>query len=344
MMKNWRIRMALAALGFALLAYLVWRVGPAQILDGIQRLGWGFVVLVALGGVIHLVRTWAWHFAFTRDRPRFLEMLRIRLVGEAVSQLTFAGQVVGEVTRAVLLKAHIPAMQGVCAVVIDRGLFLFTGSLFILAGATAGILRWGLPGEAGGPGLVLGLFGVFVIGTFVVFHKSWHVLSALVRLLARRGHFKEFWQGKIDQVAEAEDAILSFYHETPGAFYASFTLNLVGHVLAALEVYLVLTLIGLDCSLFEAVVVEAFTKVLNAGGMIIPGNVGAYEGGNMLILRFLGESGADGLTLGLARRLRGLTWAAVGLSLLYHQSSEKVEQDCRSELLNEVEAKDLNFK
>lgn len=328
MMRNWRVRMFLAVLGFALFAFLVWRVGWVQILDGIRRLGWGFAVLVALGGVIHLVRTWAWHFAFTRERPRFFEMLKIRLVGEAVSQLTFAGQVMGEVTRAVLLRAHIPAMQGVCAVLIDKGLFLFTGSLFILAGAAAGILRWGLPGEASGSGLVLGLFGIFVLGTFVVVHRSWHLLSGMVGLLARKGHFKEFWRSKIGPVAEVEDALLRFYHETPGAFYASFALNLVGHLLAAFEVFLVLTLIGVECSLFEAVVVEAFTKVLNAGGLIVPGNVGAYEGGNMLILRFLGESGADGLTLGLARRLRGLTWAAVGLSFLYHQGSERVEQDC----------------
>lgn len=54
------------------------------------------------------------------------------------------------------------------------------------------------------------------------------------------------------------------------------------------------------------------TKLVNAVGNINPGNIGTFEGGNMLIGKMFGLSAAIGLTLGLARRLRAFFWTAVG--------------------------------
>jgi hypothetical protein len=55
---------------------------------------------------------------------------------------------------------------------------------------------------------------------------------------------------------------------------------------------------------------------VNIAGAVVPGNYGTYEGGNMIILHALGLGGATGLTLGIARRLRGLAWAGVGFVVL----------------------------
>ena len=78
------------------------------------------------------------------------------------------------------------------------------------------------------------------------------------------------------------------------------------------EVYLILHLMGINCTVFAALAIEALTKVVNTIGSFNPGNVGTYEGGNMLIGRLFGFSPAAGLTLALARRVRALFWAAVG--------------------------------
>lgn len=43
-----------------------------------------------------------------------------------------------------------------------------------------------------------------------------------------------------------------------------------------------------------------------------PGNLGTYEGGNMLIAKIFGLTGTAGLTLALCRRARTVFWAGVG--------------------------------
>ncbi len=90
------------------------------------------------------------------------------------------------------------------------------------------------------------------------------------------------------------------------------------------EVYLILWLMGAKVSSFAALAIEALTKLVNVVGAFNPGNIGTYEGGNMLIVRMFGLSGAAGLTLAFTRRLRAIFWAAVGgLCLVAFAKSRK---------------------
>ena len=54
--------------------------------------------------------------------------------------------------------------------------------------------------------------------------------------------------------------------------------------------------------------------------MIIPGNMGTSEAGNMLVLGSLGLGSSNGLALALARRLRAWFWNVIGLAILYFRT------------------------
>ncbi|MGA7893686.1 MAG: hypothetical protein WCA49_10720, partial [Candidatus Sulfotelmatobacter sp.] len=92
------------------------------------------------------------------------------------------------------------------------------------------------------------------------------------------------------------------------------------HGMAILEVYLLLHFMGARTGLFGALVLEAFTKLINVFGALNPGNFGTYEGGNMIFARLIGITGPAGLTLGLCRRARSLFWKAMGLLCLIAMS------------------------
>jgi phosphatidylglycerophosphate synthase len=124
-------------------------------------------------------------------------------------------------------------------------------------------------------------------------------------------------------IHSVEGKLLDFCHHRPRAFWGSFALNLVCQGAAVLEVYLILRLMGVPVSVFVALAAEALTKLVNVAGMFNPGNIGTYEGGNMLIGRMLGMSATTGLTLAFARRFRGIFWAAAGAVCLLVLSRAK---------------------
>jgi hypothetical protein len=70
--------------------------------------------------------------------------------------------------------------------------------------------------------------------------------------------------------------------------------------------------------------VVALTKLINVVGIFNPGNVGTYEGGNMILAKLIGASSATGLTLSLCRRARSLFWSTIaGLCLITISMSNK---------------------
>ena len=112
-------------------------------------------------------------------------------------------------------------------------------------------------------------------------------------------------------IYSAEKKLFDFHRDMPSAFWSALALNLACHGLAVLEVFLVLWMMGVKIGLLGALVTEALTKLLNVIGVVNPGNVGTYEGGNMLIAKMFGFTGAVGLSLAVTRRLRATFWGAL---------------------------------
>src|SRR4029077_4009778 len=152
----------------------------------------------------------------------------------------------------------------------------------------------------------------FLMVTLFAVRKRWPVLSWSARTISRVRSLKNWMEKRYLLVQSVERALFDFHHKTPGAFWASFALNLAAQCLAVSEVCLILWLMGVKMGFFSALVIEALTKLVNAVGNFNPGNIGTYEAGTILIGKMFGLSSATGLALGLSRRLRSFFWAAVG--------------------------------
>ena len=104
--------------------------------------------------------------------------------------------------------------------------------------------------------------------------------------------------------------------------------SLLWHVLAVLEVYVILRFMGVGIALVGAFALEGLTKVINLVGAVNPGNVGTYEAGNMLIVNMFGVTATAGLTLALCRRACAIFWAAVGaVCIIMMKKTKRAKQN-----------------
>lgn len=307
-----------AGLGVGLFAFLIWKVGPSRLVANIHALGWGLAAIIALDGLSHVVKTWAWRFNFGSEHRTvpFYRLLGVRLAGEAVGQISF-GPVAGETTRALMVRRDIPMVNGISSVALDRGMYSFTGALVIVLGVVLSLFRLPLSRTMQAYDAVVALLvGASVFAVVLAIRRRWPVLSALQEALGRIGIRKAVTESRRASVQKIEALIHCFSQEARIPFWSSFALNLLSHALGVLEVYLVLLFLGVKATLLVAFFVEVLTKVVNIARTIVPANLGVYEGGNMLILEALGLGSATGLTVGIARRLRSLFWAGAGLVIL----------------------------
>lgn len=310
------LRLIVIAMSAGFFFYLIWRTGPSKLWKSLSELGWGIILVLALAGVSHLARTWGWRLTLGEDQHKisFTRLVGLRLGAEAAGQLGILGQTLGDSVRVSRMSAEIPVASGLASVTLDRGLYVVTGIVTTVAGILAALPLVALSHALR---LYASLFAfsliAFLLLALSAVRKRWPVLSWSARIISRVPSFRNWMEKRYLLVQSVESALFDFHHKTPGAFWASFSLNLVAQCLAVSEVCLILWLMGVKMGFFSALVIEALTKLVNVLGNFNPGNMGTYEGGTMLIGKMFGLSSATGLALGLSRRLRSFFWAAVGV-------------------------------
>jgi glycosyltransferase 2 family protein len=327
---RWRdqmLRFAAILLSVALLACLVHRTGLHIVVQQTKTVGWGMALIIALGGISHLIKTWAWRLTFLCDLRQlsFGRTFALRLVSEGTGKLGIAGQVVGETTRIFLLGSSVPIANSVSSVTLDRGLYALTSAMVSVAGIVSALSLISLS-KSWRLYLVLlaSVLLLLLVATVVAVQRRWPVLSQCAGMIARLPWCRTWVTGKQSVIRSAEKNLYQFCHEAPRRFWGSLSLNLACHCLAIVEVYLVFHFMRVPVSFVQALILEALTKLINVVGIFNPGNVGTYEGGNMILAKLIGASSATGLTLSLCRRARSLFWSTIaGLCLITISMSNK---------------------
>ena len=302
-------------LGMGLLAYLLSSVKVSALAVNAKAIGWGMLLVIVIAGFSHVIKTWAWRLALTAEARKipFARMLGLRLISEAIGQFGFIGLIGGEAARVSILGSDVSVAVAIGSVALDRALFIFAGAVVTIAGVVGLLLAVSVSHATHyyAAALVIGLLLLLIAGAIAI-HRRWPVISGLANVAARIPGCRRWVHSKEATFKAAEQRIAEFYHEAPRAFWGSVALNLFCHFLAIMEVYLIVTRLGAPATLLGALILESLTKLINVAGSVNPGNVGTYEGGNMVIGRLVRMTASQGLLLALCRRLRAVFWAIVG--------------------------------
>ncbi|MBI4610491.1 MAG: flippase-like domain-containing protein [Candidatus Rokubacteria bacterium] len=308
------VRLALLALGAAFVGYLIVEVGPDMLLTSIRTLSWRLlVVLVFPFGVVTVLDTLGWRFAFHRDRASFLTLYPVRLAGEAFNVATPTASVGGEPVKAYLLRPRVPFEEGLASVIVDKTTITLAQGCFLVLGLGLAWVLFSLPSA-----FLHGMTGLLVIetlalGGFVIVQRR-GIFGGGLKLLTGLG--LAWGERHADKLHGLDRALAAFYRERRGRLCVSLLCHFLGWILGSLEAYLILYFLGIPISLTTAFVIEAFVAAVKFAAFLIPAGLGALEGGNVAVFAALGLGAGLGLSFALVRRLRELTWVTAGLIVL----------------------------
>jgi uncharacterized protein (TIRG00374 family) len=305
-------RLALLGLGAALVGYLVWRNDPSALLHSVAQLSWRLLIVLAFPFVVvNLLDSLGWRFAFRGARVPLRTLFSVRLAGEAFNLTTPTASVGGEAVKAWLVRRHVGMAEGVTSVVVAKttitiaqGLLLAVGlgCAFAMLPHDSPLLRamtWLLAIEIAAVGIFV---TTQVSGALAVGGRLLGGVPMLARLAGSAGRLGH--------------SLAHFYRRRPARVGLSVLFHFLGWLVGALEVWLILNLLGIEVSLVTATVIEAFSTAIRFATFMIPASLGALEGGHLAIFAALGLGATAGLSFSLVRRLREATWIGVGFVVL----------------------------
>jgi len=193
-------------------------------------------------------------------------------------------------------------------------LFVFTGSIFILATVKLPTALW-----------VTMLFSSALvasgIGIFFLIQKRGK-LGTIVRWLAARKLSGRLLQKAAAGITEIDEALKNYYRERPGELLRAICWHFVGYSLGIAQTWYFFSLLNRT-----SWVVAAATWFLGMWFDLLtfamPFGLGTLEGTRIIALRAVGYNALLGIIYGAAQRLAQLFWAAAGLIIYVFLASRK---------------------
>jgi hypothetical protein len=310
-------------LGLLLFAYFVRRAGIDQILGGIQRLGAGFILILAISSLRYIARGFAWTLCIEPPhRLPFRDALAARLMGDSLGNIIpFVSVAVSEPSKAVFVKDRVPLMVGLSALAIENIFYALSVAIFICAGTTTLLLSFSLPKAlryASIGALITTL--VIIPAGYLLLRSQKKFLSGALKSLGQRGVAPKLFARITPRAESLEARIYSFYQHNQRSFLAIFALDLCFHLAGVLEVYTTLLFISpVAPTLRQAFILESVNRIINVAFKFIPLRAGVDEGGTGQVSKVLGFARGIGETLAIIRKGRDIFWSAIGLLLIWRK-------------------------
>jgi len=301
-------------LGILLFAYFVSRAGVGDIAARIQRLGAGFILILAVSSLRYVVRALAWTRCIEPPyKLRFRDAFAARLMGDALGNIVpFLSVAVSEPSKAVFVKDRVPVMVGLAGLAIENIFYALSVALFVFAGTATLLLVFPLPkGLRYASVAALGVTFLIIPFIYIIVRRQTRFLSRLV------GYFS--FMSKLKPRAQSlEDRIYGFYANTQRSFLSIFALEMCFHVAGIVEVFITLSFISpVAPTLTQAFILESVNRIINVTFKFIPLRAGVDEGGTGQVSKVLGFARGIGETLAIVRKGRDIFWSAIGVLLIW---------------------------
>jgi hypothetical protein len=309
------ISVAAIGIGLGLFVVTLFYIDLDETLGSARRLGRALPLVLFPSAAWQVLRTWGWAISFPDDaRPAFSRLFRVRLAADAIGFFTVRG-VAGEPLKVLLLLDRCAARVTTASVALERLAFAIMS--IVIAGLISlfAVTRLELPlwwSTLFGAVTIAALLMVPLLA-FIARRRSGDYLGRMVTAFDRLTGRRLGTRGVVKFILDVEDILLDLVRGGRRRLAILMWLPVLCYAVMATEVWIVFWAIGEPIGLVEGLTIETFARVGSIAAAAIPANIGALEASNAGVVAMLGLAG--GGSLALARRVRALLWAVIGLAL-----------------------------
>lgn len=292
--------------GLVLFAVAVRQAGAGEIADGIRRVGWGLVPVIALGGTRFVLRAECWRLCMPpAARMPFGLAFAAFLAGDAIGNVTPLGMAASEPAKFFLTRRHLATREALASLAVDNLVYAASVATVLIAGALLVLAQLRIPlgwQEAAAAVLAAAAIGL-ALGARLL-RGTWR---------AEDGE-RPRWRARL---AAVRQSALRFSAGHPSRLVRVFLLHMAYHALAVTEVYLTLSwLLDASPTIAQAVAFEVALRVTTIVFKFVPFRVGVDEALAGALAPVLALQLAAGVSLAVVRKVRNLFWTGVGLLLI----------------------------
>ncbi len=300
--------LAIALGGGAVIGLVTW-FGAQAIGHEVLEAGWAIPATL----VLHLVQLYlsaiAWRVSVGLRLPRLRVYFRLRWIREAVNSLLPVAQMGGNLVGIrMLAQRGVPGAVAGAGTTLDLTVEALTQFLWTIVGiavltAISSDQSWKPWVEGGLITMGIGLAG------FVIAQRAG--MLRLIEALASK--LQKMFPGLSVESVRGLHAELMRLQANRLALAKASAIHLLAWALGTIEVWLVLTAMGVHVTTSEALVIESLGMAARSAGFVVPGALGVQEAGFILVCGLFQIHPDTAIALSMVKRVREMVVGIPGL-------------------------------
>ena len=317
---NKKTRLIFFLIGLAVFIYLIADFGLNNILNNIKKIGWWFLTIVAVWGVVYLFNSLAWYIILNgkKNEIRFRDLLSVSISGFAINYITPFINLGGEPYRVMALKGSVGIHNSVSSVILYRMIHILGSFFFWFTGIIIVAILLPLSTEFRTILFVISAVLIFLIWFFFTRHKK-GIFISILSIISRFSFLKRI-NSRIEKRKNSllliDEQITDLYLNRKKAFYSALLAEYTGRIIASFEFYFILFSIGINATIIQSFFINAGSSIIMNVLFFIPFELGTREGSLYLVLESLGFTAGVGIFIAIVNRIREFFWILIGLLLI----------------------------
>ena len=312
-------------LGFIILGFMLHKIGLDVIWNNIKLTKWWFAAIIGIWAVVYFINAIAFHTIIRDGSPEaksigFLRTFKLTISGYAINLITPFGLLGGEPYKIIELQPTLGIQKATSTVLLY--MMMHFVSHFIFWMVSIPLLFLIVPNVAVSVRIILAIAGaaslLLLWWSFTVYSKGFvsKALSMAGKLPFAGKRVKAYKQKHMEKIEQMDFLIADLYKNRKKDFFKSLSLELLSRFVLCTEIIFMMHAIGRSVTFAQSVIVESIQSMVGNLFFFMPMQLGAREGGFILVFGILSLPAAHAVYVSLCIRIRELFWTLFGLGLI----------------------------
>ena len=290
-----------------------------------KQTGWWFIPIIGMWLIVYTINTLSLYIilrdgSIETKRISFFRLFKLTVSGFAINYITPFGLMGGEPYKIIELQPELGIQKSTSSVLL--GTMMRVVAHFIFWMVSIPLLLF----------LVPVLSDSVEIGIFVTTGITFLLLLWAYRVYTRGGvnraliissrlpfigkKIKAYRDGNQEKINQMDELISDLYKNRKRDFFLSLSFEFIARILVCVEVILMMQAIKQPITFGESVLIESLQSLISNLFFFMPMQMGAREGGFVIVYGILSIPIAYGVFVSLCKRIRELFWTLIGVVLI----------------------------
>jgi hypothetical protein len=312
-------------LGALALGIMVYSIGLGNIWRDMKQTGWWYVPIIGMWLIVYMINALSLYIIL-RDGSKetkkigFFRLLKLTISGFAINYITPFGLMGGEPYKIIELQSELGLQKSTSSVLLSTMMHFVAHFIFWMVSIPLLFFLVPVISDSVEIGIIIstGTTFLLLLWAYRVYTRGGVnralIISSRLPFIGKK--IKEYRNGNQEKINQMDELISDLYKNRKRDFFFSLSLEFFARILICVEVILMMQAINRPITFGDSVLIESLQSLISNLFFFMPMQMGAREGGFVIVYGILSIPLAYGVFVSLCKRIRELFWTLVGVVLI----------------------------